>query len=265
MNVVNKDYQKLEKEIQALSGKWSQKLEDKTLIRAEETAALQQYPILPQLQLAVDYNEYKGFIQELATLLESLQPALQPELTKLVDGLTDAVLEQWMKEAIVVNNFYFDKFAQEKQLPDWLPMFMAEHAVRPFLQKAAAELKDGLKKENIYGGCPCCGEPPRVATFSKIGKKLMTCPRCLSTWEIKRISCAHCGNDDHKEIEIIKIEKDDSKEIHACKKCKGYTKVLDTRKLIRQQPIQLLDSQSIHLDFIAQENGYGVPEKGQAH
>ena len=51
---------------------------------------------------------------------------------------------------------------REHNLPDWLPLFAAEHAARPYLQKAAAELKDPLEQKVTLDGCPVCGEPPRL-------------------------------------------------------------------------------------------------------
>lgn len=80
---------------------------------------------------------------------------------------------------------------------------------------------------------------------------------CLGS---EKINCAHCGSEEPGKLEILKVEKDDSAEIHVCHDCNGYTKVIDVRKMIKKDSIALLDIKSIHLDFIAQENGYGMPD-----
>lgn len=54
------------------------------------------------------------------------------------------------------------------------------------------------------------------------------------------------------------MEEEDHAEIYACKTCHKYTKVIDTRKLIKVPITDLLNLQTIHLDYIAQDKGDGV-------
>lgn len=265
MNVLNKEYQQLQEQIQSLSEKWSAQLENVTLAATEHLSSIQHFPALPHLKLNVNFETYRNFILELYELLEKNQPSLADDFKKLSPKLTDETLEHWFKEAVAVNNFYFDKYAKEQQVAEWLPFFAAEQAIRPFLQKISSEIAPLLKKDDGIGGCPSCGEPPRVAVINKSGKKEITCPRCLYAWEVKKIKCAHCGNEEPGKIEVLKVEKDDRAEVHVCEDCHGYTKVIDTRKLIKKEPIQLLDLKTIHLDFIAQENGYGEVESEETH
>lgn len=261
MNVINKEYQQLEEKIQLLSEKWSLGIESSTLTNPEAFSAIQHYPAIPQLQHSVPTEQYGSFISELLALLKESHSALQADIEKVEQQLTNSVLEQWYKEAIAVNNFYFEKFAKDNGIAEWVPFFVAEHAVRPYLKKMSKELKEVLSEADHIGGCPACGEAPRLAIINKKGKKEVTCPRCEYAWEVKKIKCAYCGNEEPGKVEILKVEKEDSEEVHVCEECKGYTKVIDVRKKIKQEPFALLDIKSIHLDFIAQENGYGVPEK----
>ena len=62
--------------------------------------------------------------------------------------------------------------------------------------------------------------------------------------------------------DVLKIEEDEGAEIYACKSCNGYTKVIDTRKLLKVAPPELLDLKSIHLDYVAQDKGYAMVEDG---
>jgi FdhE protein len=261
MNVINKEYQQLEEQIQVLSEKWSLTIGNVTLTSPETISAIQHYPVIPQLGQSVDIEKYESFIVDLLALLKESQPALLADFEKLEQVITQNILEQWYKEAIAVNNFYFEKFAKDHQIAEWVPFFVAEHAVRPFLKKISKEMEEILEKAEHTGSCPACGEAPRIAIINKKGKKEITCPRCEYAWEVKKIKCAHCGNEEPRKIEIMKVEKEDSAEVHVCSECMGYTKVIDVRKKIKQEPIALLDITSIHLDFIAQENGYGIPEK----
>ncbi len=260
MNVINKDYQQLQEQIQLLSDKWNQQLQEDKLTDSEQVAAITKYPALSQLQLSVDLEQYHRFIEELLLLLGETQPSLESDIKALKKNMTTEVLGQWFPEAITVNQAFFETFAENHQIASWLPYFVAEHAIRPYLQKAASEIKEELRDVDVSGGCPACGEAPRLAIINKKGKKEVTCPRCLHAWEVKKIKCAHCGSEEPGKLEIIKVEKDDSAEVHVCHECNGYTKVIDVRKKIKKESIALIDIKSIHLDFIAQENGYGVSE-----
>ncbi|QED49783.1 formate dehydrogenase accessory protein FdhE [Cytobacillus dafuensis] len=262
INVLDSEYEKLQKDIQALNDKWSEQCSD-IIINGIEKIKDMKAPYLSQLELAIDFHQYRSFIEELLALISCNKSELKISADKAISLLNDDVLQRWFKEAIAVNDIYFKKFAEENDLPEWLPMFAAEHAVRPYLQKAAEKLKDKLKKSDHNHGCPSCGEPARFAIIDKSGKKELTCPRCLHSWEEKKISCAHCGTEG--DLVIIKIEEEESAEIHACHKCKGYTKVIDVRQMFKKESPTLLDIKSIHLDYIAQEKGFGIPEVTGAH
>lgn len=267
MNFLNKEYEQLEEKIHSLGQNWRKSLEGDTVTDSEEASSLKQFPAIPQLTLSFDINKYESFIKELFSLLKESQPSLEKEIDSLENSLTEDDFRNWFRHGLGINDFYFAQFAKERGVSEWLPFFAAEHALRPYLQKAASELAEVLKKaegEN-HCGCPSCGEPARLAVINKSGKKEMTCPRCFYSWEEKKISCAHCGNDEPKTIQILKIEKDETAEIHVCSKCKGYTKVIDSRKMIKVDSPQLMDIKSIHLDYIAQENGYGIHEADSTH
>lgn len=265
MSVVNKEYEHLQEQIQLLTENWSKQLEDETLTDRKEWLSIQQFPVIPQIKLDRDTAQYRSFIIDLLSLLKKLHPSLSEEISKLEGVLSTEVLDKWFQEAIGVNQFYFEQFAKEHHVAEWLPYFTAEHAIRPFLQKAAVEVKEVLHKAKGHGGCPSCGEPPRLAIVNKNGRKEVSCPRCLHTWEVKKVSCAHCGCEEPGQIEIIKVEKDERAELHVCNRCKGYTKVFDVRKMVKNEALPLLDIKSIHLDYIADEHGYGVPEVKDAH
>lgn len=80
----------------------------------------------------------------------------------------------------------------------------------------------------------------------------------------RRLECSHCGNEDHQTTYFLEIEGDVTSKIQVCEHCKGYIKIVDTRQYITKPSIASLDLNSIHLDMVAQENGYfssGVKKK----
>lgn len=258
-NVISKEYMKLQESIYALYETWHQTLASQTVVNKDEVTGKDE-PLLPQLTLNINENDFHSFILELFSIIREHKPEVSDNLVKLEEQLDTVTLSKWFTEAVAVNTYYFTQFAASHNLPEWLPFFAAEHAARPYLQKAAEELKDVIADKTHTSGCPVCGEPPRLAVINKQGKKEITCPRCHYSWEVKKISCAHCGTDNHEELKILKVEDDERAEIHACMSCKGYTKVIYKMKLMRVPVPELLDLQFLHLDYIAQEKGFGLPE-----
>ncbi|WP_394239343.1 formate dehydrogenase accessory protein FdhE [Niallia oryzisoli] len=257
--IISPEYMKLQEEISVLYTRWVGALSQQTIVEKEKLD-VKQFPLLPQIDLQFNEKDYHSFLQDLFQVLKENKPELSEDLAKIEAGLDDETLTKWFHEALIVNTYYFADWAEKHLVPEWLPLYAAEHAVRPYLQKSAIELKDELPKQGHAGGCPCCGEPVRLALINKDGKKALLCPRCHTKWEQKKIACAHCGSDAQGEVVVLKLEEDERAEIYACKSCKGYTKVIDTRKMLEVPAPEILDLQTIHLDYIAQENGYGLAE-----
>ncbi|KAA9014480.1 formate dehydrogenase accessory protein FdhE [Niallia endozanthoxylica] len=257
--IISPEYMKLQEEITALYEKWVRALSHQTIVKKENIDG--KLPILPQADLQFNEMDYQSFLQDLFLVVKENKPEIGEDLAKMEANLDNETLSKWFHEALIVNMYYFSDWAEKNHVPDWLPIFAAEHAVRPYLHKAGLELKDELPKQGHTGSCPCCGEPARLALINKAGKKELLCPRCHSTWEQKKISCAHCGSDTQGDVIVLKLEDDERAEIYACKSCKGYTKVIDTRKLFEVPAPEILDLKTIHCDYIAQENGYGLLDK----
>lgn len=258
-NVIRSEYMELQKSIYALYDKWTEMLATETVVKKEK-GEVHTYPLLPQVELQINIEDYHIFLRDLFTVIKKDNVHLNEVLDKAEALLDEETLTKWFEESVTVNTYYFAQYAEKHQLPEWLPLFAAEYATRPYLQKAALELGEVISKEGHKGSCPVCGEPSRLAVLNQAGKKEITCPRCHYAWEEKKISCAHCGTEEQGQIMILKVEDDDSAEIHACKTCNGYTKVIDARKLIKVSSPELLDLKTIHLDYIAQEKGYGLSE-----
>lgn len=264
INVINPEYWKFQEDISALYKNWFETLSEQEVVK-KPVADTKNYPLLTEQELDINVIVYLNFIKELSKVVEEHRPELAQDLEKINSILNDEILNKWFTEAIAINNYYFADFAIKHKISDWLPFFMAEQAAHPYLQKAAQELSEYIPKQGYKGGCPVCGEPPRLAVINKNGKKEIICPRCHFTWEEKKISCAHCGTEKHGQVVILRVEVDESAEIFVCKSCKDYTKVIDTRKLLKVASPELLDLKSIHLDYVAQENGYGKPNLNKTH
>ncbi|MDP4084192.1 MAG: formate dehydrogenase accessory protein FdhE [Bacillota bacterium] len=266
-SVVSKEYQNLQKEIAGIQEKWKNRLKPEWITTKLDKASLESgIPVLALTSFNVNIPLFLQCIEEIIELLEKYNGNLSDQLSSLKSGLNDVVAEYWVEEALSLNTLYFSGFAHENHLDEWLPQFIAETAIRPYLQLTAEMVQDQVQYGKPGVGCPVCGEPVRLAQLEEDGKKILHCPRCLCHWNASRLTCSHCGNSNHEKIQFLTIDEDPASQIQVCEECKGYTKIIDTRQYITKPIASLLDLSTIHLDFIAQENGYmAIGEKKESN
>jgi FdhE protein len=267
-SVVSKEYQNLQKEIIALQENWKESINSESIIPNLDKAAMSAgVPAAVLTSINFEISLFLQWIEEINALLTKNNPELESKLADVRTLLNEETAIRWIDEAFSFNSVYFAGFAEKNGLEEWIPQFLAETALRPYLQLTAEKIQHDITHAVPGTGCPVCGEPARIAVLEAEGKKVMTCPRCLAHWNAKRIECAHCGNDDHKTIQFLTIEGDASSQIQVCEKCTGYIKVIDTRQYLSKPSPAMLDLNTIHLDFVAQEQGYqaiGEPKSGSA-
>lgn len=259
-SVVSEQYLQLQKDIQKMHENWLKQIDQVEINNATEIASLQ-VPIIPQLQVQINLEQYKNHIIELYDLISTNNNDIKEATNKVIPLLTTATLEKWFEMALAVNTYYFEKFAKENDLEEWILFYGAETAARPFMQNILNQINEKIVKQESTKSCACCGEPARLGIVNKEGKKEMICPRCSYKWQVKMIQCAHCGAETQK---VLRVENDDSAEVQACTTCNQYSKIIDSRKLLRLDTPAILDVKYLHLDFIAQDRGYGIEEESHS-
>lgn len=260
-NVVSEEYLNLQKNIIEEQEKMKELIEDQLNLSIKEEDINFDKIVIAQLkETPVPVNLYEESVNRMIDVLSAQSEEISEQAKLLKEVLTEDVLNDWIKAAILFDETYFEKFSEDNNIVNWLPHFIAEQAIRPFLQIVSKESHMFIHKMSVIGTCPCCGEPARLAKLNKQREKYLLCPRCETEWKRKRLSCIHCGNDDHEQLFYIEVEEDKLSKIEVCKVCRNYTKLIDTGQLIRQKQAALMDLESIHLDFIAQEEGYGAEE-----
>jgi FdhE protein len=256
-SVVSKEYQKLQKEIIGLQEQWKLSLNPECVQPNLDKAALEAgVPVTALAAIDFDISLFLQWIEEISELLTKYQPDLEKSMETLKALLDEETAKRWIDEAFAFNHIYFASFAEENDVDQWIPQFIAETALRPYLQLTAEKAQDAIQYGVHGAGCPVCGEPVRLAQLEGDGKKVLHCPRCLAHWNDKRITCSHCGNENHDTVQFLTIEGDSASQIQVCEECKGYTKIIDTRQYIIKPTPAMLDLNTIHLDFVAQENGF---------
>jgi FdhE protein len=132
-------------------------------------------------------------------------------------------------------------------------------SLRPSLELYAEKLMPMLIEsdwEKRY--CPICGHLPYMAKLvGQEGKRVLCCPACSCEWRFPRLKCVNCGIEDHEKLRMLYPE-GGSKERYAdvCDNCKRYLKVVDARKLAEQPIMQIADAGTLHIDMLAQREGF---------
>ncbi|WP_160724480.1 formate dehydrogenase accessory protein FdhE [Bacillus sp. USDA818B3_A] len=256
-SVVSKEYQELQREIAELQEKWMLQLDPERIRLNHEKSAMEAgVPIAALTAIDFEILLFLQWVDEVIDLLIKNNPPLKPKLSEIGSLLNKETAILWMEEAFAFNQLYFIAFAEEHGLEEWIPQFLAETALRPYLRQIAEKVQPEIHRAVPGAGCPVCGEPARLAAVEEDGKKMIHCPRCLVHWSARRLECSHCGNEDHQTIYFLEIEGDVTSKIQVCEECNGYIKIIDIRQYITKPQVTLLDLNSIHLDMVAQEHGY---------
>jgi len=256
-SVVSKEYQALQKEIVELQENWKRQINPSSVRPSlDKDAMAAGVPAAELTAINFEISLFLQWIEEINDKLVKSNPELETKLSRVTSLLNEETALRWLQEAFSFNYPYFSNFALENKLEAWIPSFLAETALRPYLQLIAERVQPEINYAVPGAGCPVCGEPVRLATLEEAGKKVVHCPRCLAHWHAKRLECSHCGNEDHEKLNFLSIEEDPAAQIQVCEECSGYIKIIDTRQYIEKPSAALLDLKSLHLDFIAQENGY---------
>ncbi|MCD8508839.1 MAG: formate dehydrogenase accessory protein FdhE [Bacillus sp. (in: Bacteria)] len=257
-NVVSEEYLALQKGIMEEQNKLKEKLMEELKVEINKEELDLSVPVLPQLtSTPVTPPLYHEAVVAISTYLHENSGQINEQLLVTVKNLTENQLLEWIKASITFDAEYFQQFAEENELEPWLPHFVAEQAIRPFLHVVSSKCTALLHEVKVMGTCPCCGEPSRLGKLTSKGEKFLYCPRCESEWKHKRLQCVHCGNDKHDNLFYLGVEEDEMTKIEVCKSCRNYLKLIDMKKTFAKKQAALWDLETLHLDFIAQEEGFG--------
>ncbi len=106
--------------------------------------------------------------------------------------------------------------------------------------------------------CYICGADASLAELvGNQQERRLRCVRCGADWNVRRLVCVHCGNEDHRTLSYL--YPDDMREqyqIQVCNQCKRHLKVIASFESIPPEQVIVQDLATLHLDLIAQQHGY---------
>jgi FdhE protein len=196
-------------------------------------------------------------------LLESfreLNPARYQSLKKSTEA-KDWKLDQGLGR--LLQNQLSEKTIEEELGPEGnLLFFFLVQSLKPVFENLAEQWRAALKELSWNQGfCPFCGGFAGMGEIRAEGRRFLHCLLCGTEWESPRIQCPYCRNQDHEQHTYFQVEGESENRVDICLACRHYLKTVDSRELEGPLDFEVEDYLTLHLDHLAQEEGYLRPEK----
>ena len=142
-------------------------------------------------------------------------------------------------------------------------MSVAHLAALPLLQSCGRLLADQVPRYWPHGYCPICAAWPILAERRGLDRsRQLRCGRCGVEWEVQWLCCVYCDERDHERLgSLVPDEKGELLKVETCTSCHGYLKSIATLQAIPAFELLLRDLETVELDLIAMDRGYGRPEE----
>lgn len=217
------------------------------------------FPLLSGESLAVDAVSARSFLVGLIVVLEKHGRQGFEDLARLKLAVAEESLDlsRLFRASLDRDRRPLEQAAEKAGCPPAIIEFVIATALGYALKRCREE---GLVVETegwSHGYCPLCGGVPVMGELSgEEGKKQLHCGACGTSWAYTRLQCSHCGNDDVATLEYFTAEGDASHRVNVCRKCSCYLKLVDSRVAGAGLPLDIEDLATLHLDHLAQQEGF---------
>jgi len=219
------------------------------------------FPLFSAEELPVDLKTSSMLFQK---LLEYLSLKERKDKKALERALDNARADsQWIESVIKAflsrNENTLSKSAKEVGMEPIVLEFLVHMALKPSLNILKESVKEKIEKGSWrYGYCPLCGSYPDMAYLDEQGTRFLHCRLCGYEWRYPKLKCPFCDNEKAKELGYFTSDQEEGFRVDFCKKCNHYIKTLDMRIVGSPAPMELESLTTLHLDMLAQEQGFKV-------
>jgi FdhE protein len=140
---------------------------------------------------------------------------------------------------------------------------VAHLAAFPLLQTCGRLLEDQVPRFWPHGYCPICAAWPILAERRGLDRsRRLRCGRCAAEWEVQWLCCIYCGEREHGQLgSLVPDDGAETLKVETCSSCRGYLKSVATLQGIPPFELLLQDLETVELDLVAVDRGYGRPEE----
>jgi FdhE protein len=138
---------------------------------------------------------------------------------------------------------------------------IAHLAAFPLLQSCGRLVDSRVPHFWPHGYCPICAAWPILAERRGLDRtRRLRCGRCGGEWQVQWLCCIYCGEREHERLGTLTPEEAGERlNVETCASCRGYIKSVATLQQIPAFELLLQDVETIELDLVALDRGYGRP------
>jgi FdhE protein len=214
-------------------------------------------PVLDKNTIELDTEALEEFFWKLLLISREKNPA---NGTRLISFIKEGKLEirKTLRE-MWGGNLNPHEWKKEDMGDPMLLYFLLTESFKPLYEYVAESLRE-LIEINLWGKgyCPVCGETPAISAI--LGEKwtrILFCVYCGTEWPFPFFMCPFCGNEEEKGITYLYVENEKQYRLEVCKSCQKYLKAVDLELIGASVPLDVENVATLHLDILAQREGYG--------
>jgi FdhE protein len=247
------------------------KIEALAIAEEEAHAKLKKgIPVLSKGDFQVDVCGAYELFQQLCSILKSQNKDLSDKVARIEASLKERkIMLKEIFEDILTDGHGMPKLPAELSLDKDAMFILATASLKPSLEANASYVSSMLGSLSWSGHCcPVCGSSQAISELRKSrrsdtkdvvdegAERILHCSFCGTEWRTARIGCTFCGNVDSESLIYLYIEGDNGHRIDVCEKCKNYIKTVDSNVITHEVVPAVEDIATLHLDIIAEEEGY---------
>ena len=226
-------------------------------------------PLLEDEEFEIDFYSTSQLFDALCEIARSQNEKLRDEVRKIektvkesklnLKSPTSVGLREELFQKVAHNDLdYIDEISNAFSLNKDVLTLLTLNSIKPSMELIAHRLQNLVNIESWSGiCCPICGSPPAISFLrGEEGRRVLFCSFCSTEWQGKRMMCYHCGNSEHQTLRYFYTQEEEKYRIDVCDKCKHYLKTLDSRKFEGEIVPSVEDIATLHLDILAEREGY---------
>jgi len=218
------------------------------------------FPHLRPVEIPVDSTQVKEYFFRLLKILKEQNPEKHEALRRSIEN-PGFVFDHFLK-SLLENRLTENHLVQELGKEGSLLFFFLIQSLKPTFEFHAESWRRKQKELSfVHGFCPFCGGFPGLGEIREEGKRVLHCSLCATEWDYPRMKCPSCGIEDQEQLTYFQVEDEVAYRVDVCLRCKNYLKTVDSREKEGPLDWEVEDFLTLHLDHLAQEEGYTRPPK----